>query len=306
MVFLAEDQSDVTAGRAASSNNRLEAPARTRRRRGARRKPLPSTAWSAAPGMTPRSSILSTSSTQLWNLVGSAPVTPPPAGNRAPRGMRARPRAWPRTSRSAPRSALFPRGTPTRRYPRLRACARSGLRDDGSFEFVGNAPDECRLQLRGQELIHGPHPRHRFGRRGPDRGRIHDHGDRRRRPADGGRRQRDRRSRTRPRPRSSAGQRHPTPTADPWRSLGHAAGERHGGGRRGRHRLTYSPNPGYCSPRRHVHLHAQRRLDGDRLGHGQRASTTAGGGRRRRQVPEDSAATPLAVLANDAEATAIR
>ena len=87
------------------------------------------------------------------------------------------------------------------------------------------------------------------------------------------------------------------------------AGERHGGDHRlaGRHGADLRAGPELLQrPARrdagHVHLHAQRRLDGDGLGHRHLRRRRAGGGRRHaRRCAEDSAATPIDVLANDTD-----
>ena len=91
---------------------------------------------------------------------------------------------------------------------------------------------------------------------------------RRRRP-DGRQRHRDRRRGRRPDDDQRAGQRHRHRRRPEGDRRGHPARRRHRRGGRRRHQsLTYKPNADYCNdpprPDRQLHLHPQRRLDGDR------------------------------------------
>ena len=68
--------------------------------------------------------------------------------------------------------------------------------------------------------------------------------------------------------------------------------------------LTYQPDPELLQrPARddagHVHVHAQRRFDGDRLGHGYLFDDPPTAVNDSATVLEDAAATAVTVLAND-------
>ena len=71
--------------------------------------------------------------------------------------------------------------------------------------------------------------------------------------------------------------------------------------------VTYTPDPDYCNPPpaagRHVHLHAQRRLDRDGVGQRQVRRRPADGGRRfTGGINEDSGAHLFRVRTNDLNA----
>ena len=126
------------------------------------------------------------------NVVGGAPATP--VGNRAPTGI-------------ALSSASVAENQPSGTTVGTLSAGDPDPGDTHSFALVPGAglrrqrllpdrrlgaADECGLQLRGQGHILGARPGHRLRHAGgPDRARVHDHGDRRRRPADGGQRHRD-------------------------------------------------------------------------------------------------------------------
>ena len=112
-------------------------PARARRRRGARRKPVPSTAWSAAAGMTLRSSIPSTSSTRLRKRGWGGPGTPL-RWNRPPTGIALSPTSVAENQPAGTTVGALSAGDPDPGDTHSFALVPGqGSDDNGSFQIVG-------------------------------------------------------------------------------------------------------------------------------------------------------------------------